>query len=151
MLGRARVTDGQVDSRGNRPWLLWVVGTVSLLWNGLGTILWSGTSFMPDTFLDGQPIAYQEYVSTLPVWTVVSWGLGVVAGLAGSVLLLVRQKTAISVFGLSLFGAAVNQAAYITNPPPADFVNLPLVVFIIGFAAFMLVFAWLMERRAIIR
>ena len=106
---------------------------------------------MPDTFLDGQPIAYQEYVSTLPVWTVVSWGLGVVAGLAGSVLLLVHQKTAISVFGLSLFGAAVNQAAYITNPPPADFVNLPLVVFIIGFAAFMLVFAWLMERRAIIR
>ena len=145
------MTDDQVDSRGNRPWLLWVVGTVSLLWNGLGTILWSGTSFMPDTFLDGQPIAYQEYVSTLPVWTVVSWGLGVVAGLAGSVLLLVHQKTAISVFGLSLFGAAVNQAAYITNPPPADFVNLPLVVFIIGFAAFMLVFAWLMERRAIIR
>ena len=145
------MTDDQVDSRRNRPWLLWAVGTVSLLWNGLGTILWSGTSFMPDTFLDGQPIAYQDYVSTLPIWTVVSWGVGVVAGLVGSILLLIRRKMAISVFGLSLFGAAVNQAGYLTNPPPEDFVNLPLVVFIIGFAVFMLVFAWFMERRAVIQ
>lgn len=132
-------------------WFFWIIGGLGLVWNAIGAVLWSGTSFMPDTFLEGQPGAYIDYVSNLPSWIGLTWGLGVLGGVAGSILLLLRNRLAVPVFALSLFGALANQAGYLTNPPPEGFFNLPLVVFIIGCAVFLLVFALSMKRRAILR
>ena len=132
------------------PWYLWAVGGLAVLWNGIGTFLWGGTSFMPDTFLDGLPAAHREYVSGLPVWSTLTWGLGVLGGVAGSILLLLRSRLAVPAFALSLFGAAANQLVYFTNPPPAGFFDLPLTLFIIGFAVFLLWFAQIMKRRGVL-
>ena len=139
------------QTRGKAGWLFWIIGGVGLIWNGVGTVLWGGTSFMPDTFLEGQPAAYVDYVSNLPSWIGLTWGRGVLGGVAGSILLLLRNKLAVPVFALSLFGAAANQAAYITNPPPEGFLNLPLVVFIIASAVFLLFFSVSMKRRGVLR
>jgi hypothetical protein len=129
------------------PWYLWAVGGLAILWNGLGTVLWGGTTFMPDTFLDGMPAAHRAYVSSLPSWSALTWGLGVLGGVAGSILLLLRNRLAVPVFALSLCGAVVNMMVYVTNPPPDGFFNLPLTLFIIGFALFLLWFAHSMKRR----
>jgi len=140
----------QTGSDNKTPRLLWIVGGFGVVWNGLGTVLWGGTSFMPDTFLEGQPATYVSYVTSLPVWLMLSWGLGVLAGVAGSILLLMRNRYAVPVFAISLIGAAVNQAGYIPNPPPEGFLNLPLVLFIISSAVFLLWFAILMKRRTLL-
>ena len=132
------------------PWYLWVVGGLAILWNGFGTVLWGGTSFMPDTFLDGLPAAHRDYVSGLPIWSTLTWGLGVVGGVVGSILLLIRNRLAVPAFALSLFGAAANTMVYVTNSPPDGFFNLPLQVFINGFAVFLLWFAHLMQRRGVL-
>jgi len=42
---------------------------------------------------------------------------------------------AVPAFPLSLVGAVTNTMVYVTNPPPDDLFNLPLRLFIIGFAA----------------
>lgn len=72
------------------------------------------------------------------------------SGFAGSVLLLMRNRLAVPAFALSLFGAASNTMVYFTNPPPDGFFNLPLTLFIIGFAIFLLWFTHLMKRRGVI-
>jgi hypothetical protein len=132
------------------PWSLWAVGGLAILWNGLGTILWAGTTFMPDAFLDAMPAAHRDYVSGLPLWSTLTWGLGVLGGAVGSILLLLRSRLAVPAFALSLFGAAANTMVYFTNPPPAGFFSLPLTLFIIGFALFLFWFAHFMERRGVL-
>ena len=132
------------------PWSLWAVATLALLWNGLGTILWAGTSFVPDVFLDGLPPGHRDYVDGLPAWSTLTWGLGVVCGLVGSILLLMRSRLAVPAFALSLLGAVSNQLVYLSNPPPAGFFNLPLTLFIVAFALFLLWFAHAMKRRGVL-
>ena len=132
------------------PWSLWAVGGLALLWNGLGTVLWGGTTFLPDAFLSELPKAHRDYVAGLPVWSTLTWGLGVVGGVVGSILLLLRRRMAVTAFALSLFGAIANTMVSFTHPPPAGFFNLPLTLFIICFAVFLFWFAHLMKRRGVI-
>jgi hypothetical protein len=123
------------------PWYLWVIGGIALAWNCMGTYLWGGTTFMPDTFLNELSRDHRDYVSSLPFWSTLTWGLGVVGGVVGSVLLLLRHRLAVHAFALSLAGAVANTMVYITHPPPVGFFNPPLTIFIIGFAVFLLWFA----------
>ena len=144
------MTGNQTGPGHSAPWYLWAVGGVAILWNGFGTLLWAGTSFMPDTFLDGLPATHRDYVSALPVWATLTWGLGVLGGVAGSILLLMRNRLAVPVFVLSLLAAAANTLVYFTNPPPDGFFNVPLQLFINGFAIYLIWFAHSMKRRGVL-
>ena len=35
----------------------------------MGTHLWGGTTFMPETFLEGMPATHRGYVAGLPPWS----------------------------------------------------------------------------------
>jgi len=144
------MTDTQTEPGRATPWYLWAIGAFAILWNGYGTVLWGGTSFMADTFLDGFSDAQRDYVSGLPLWSTLTWGLGVLGGVVGSILLLLRNRLAIPAFALSLFGAATNSIVYLTNPAPEGFFSLPLTLFIIGYALFLLLFAYTMKRRGVL-
>jgi hypothetical protein len=136
--------------QGRAPWYLWVVGGLAVLWNGFGTLSWAGTTFMPDTFLNGLPADQRDYVSGLPLWSTLTWGLGVLGGVVGSVLLLLRKSLAVPAFAASLVGALTNSMVYFTDPPPQGFFNLPLTSFIVGFALFLSCFALFMKRRGVL-
>ena len=144
------MSDNQTGGRGAAPWYVLAVAGIAILWNGFGTFLWAGTSFMPGTFLDGVPDAHREYVSHLPIWSTLTWGLGVIGGVVGSIQLLLRNALAVHAFALSLIGAVANTLVYYTNPPPDGFFNLPLTLFIIGFATFLFWFAHAMKRRGVL-
>jgi len=142
--------DNQAGLGRAEPWHLWAVGGLAVLWNGFGAVLWGGTSFMPDSFLDGLPAAHRAYVIGLPLRSTLTWGLGVLGGVAGSILLLLGNRLAVQAFALSLFGAVANSMVYLTNPPPDGFFNPPLTLFIIGFALFLFWFAHFMKRRGVL-
>ncbi|MBB6091317.1 hypothetical protein HNQ60_000163 [Povalibacter uvarum] len=144
------MSDNQSARSGSAPWHLWVVGVMALLWNASGVFLWAGSTFAADAFLEGMPAAHRDYVSSLPFWSTLTWGLGVVGGLVGAILLLLRSRFAVPAFAASLFGAIANTMVYITNPPPEGFFNLPLTLFIVGFALFQLWFASSMQRRGVL-
>jgi hypothetical protein len=131
-------------------WYVWAVGALAILWNGFGTVLWAGTNFMPDKFLNELPTAHRVYVGGLPTWSMLTWGLGVLGGLVGAILLVLRHRLAVPTFALSLLGAVTNTMVYVTNPPPDGFFNLQLTLFIIGFALFLCWFAQLMKRRGVL-
>jgi len=132
------------------PKSLWAIGLIALLWNGLGIFLWAGTTFPPDRFLEGMPQAHRDYINSLPLWSTITWGLGVVGGAAGAILLLLRNRLAVPAFALSLLGAVSNTMVYVTHPPPAGFFNPSLTAFIIGYALLQLWFARKMKQRGVI-
>lgn len=144
------MTDDRNGPAQAAPWHLWAVGLAALLWNGLGVALWAGTSFMAESFLGGLPADHRAYVLGLPAWSTLTWGLGVLGGAAGAILLVLRSRLAVPAFAASLAGAVANTMVYVANPPPAGFFNLPLTLFIIGFALFLLCYAWMMGRRGVI-
>jgi hypothetical protein len=140
------------------PMHLWIVGFLSLLWNGFGAYDYLMTrmrnvdylqSMMPDV----DPQAMLAYVDGFPIWASIGWGLGVWLGLAGSVLLLMRSRHAVLAFGLSLTGAVVGLGYQLANPMAGvtGFMasGVPIVIIAIAFALFL--YARAIERKGVLR
>jgi len=84
-------------------WSFWVIGTLSLVWNGLGAI---------NFFVQMNPqilAAYRESERALvegrPMWATVMFGIAVFAGTLGSVALLLRRRVALALFVAAFAGA----------------------------------------------
>lgn len=107
--------------RDKAPAHLWIVGILALLWNGFGAYDYFMTrtqgapyieSMMPG--VDGG--RFVAYIDSFPLWASAGWGLGVWGGLLGAILLLMRHRLAVPVFGLSLVGAIVGIAYQLMRP-----------------------------------
>ena len=87
----------------------------------------------------------------LPAWITVVFAVGVFAGLAGSVLLLLRKTVAVQIFAVSLvgyialFSGDVGYGVFENNPT-----QLTILVFVVVVAAALLATAWFARKRAII-
>src|SRR5690606_34167572 len=95
---------------GRTPVHLWIVGVVSLLWNGFGGYdfvmsLTRGEAYWRES---GMTQAMIDYYNAMPVWMYVPWILGVWGAVLGSVLLLLRMRLAVHAFALSLLGAVLS-------------------------------------------
>ena len=86
--------------------LIWTVGGLALLWNAYGVVQFMGSlSATPESLMASGLTAEQAAVMTgYPAWMTVVFAIGVFGGLAGSVLLLMRNKLAVPVFHASLAG-----------------------------------------------
>ncbi len=84
-------------------WFL-IVAVIALIWNLLGLMAFFMQVTMSEEALAALPEAQQELFKIMPSWVNIAFGVAVVAGVAGCVLLLIRKKLALPVFGLSLLG-----------------------------------------------
>ncbi|MEO6433291.1 MAG: hypothetical protein ABIO29_04860 [Sphingomicrobium sp.] len=109
------------EIRDRVPVHLWIVGILSLLWNAFGAFDYTMTrtkgaewisSMMPGP--DGQK--YMDYINNFPLWASIGWGLGVWFALAGSILLLMRNRLAVPAFAVSLIGAVFGIGYQLLNP-----------------------------------
>ncbi len=142
------------------PIHLWIVGGLATLWNGFGCFDYFMTrtggadyieSMMPA--IDGD--AMMAYIDGFPIWAAFGWGLGVWAGLVGSILLLMRHRWAVPVLGLSLLGAVIGIGYQLANPSAivelSSGVNAVIPYMIIGIAIFLFVYARAMRIRGVLR
>lgn len=142
------------------PVHLWIVGGLATLWNGFGCFDYLMTrtrgaayieSMMPA--LDGD--AMMAYIDSFPIWAALGWGLGVWAGLAGSILLLLRHRWAVAVLGLSLLGAVIGIGYQIANPAGIIEISqgfnamMPYVIIVIAIALFL--YARAMRIKGVLR
>ena len=148
-----------LDTRARAPWHLWLVGGLSLLWNAFGAYDYLMTrarnmdhlSSMPGV----DPNEMLAYIDAFPIWAQIGWGLGVWSALAGSVLLLVRNRWAVLAFILSLVGMVLGLGyQYVGPPAPAGMMEgvmafMPLVIFLIG--VLLLAYALNMRKKGVIR
>ncbi|WP_295218299.1 hypothetical protein [uncultured Brevundimonas sp.] len=140
------------------PWHLWLVGVLSLLWNGFGAFDFiqttvRGEAYMRAAGFDDTMVAYYE---AMPGWMYVPWTLGVWGSVIGSVLLLLRRRWAVPAFGLSLLGALISliYGKLIDPPPPtppelAAMSWMPIVILLIAVLLFS--YAFNMRKRGVLR
>ena len=108
-------------------------------------------SMMPA--IDGD--AMMAYINSFPSWVALGWGLGVWAGLAGSILLLLRHRWAVAVLGMSLLGAVIGVGYQLANPAGiaeiSQGVNGMMSYIIIAVAIGLFVYARAMRIKGALR
>ncbi len=135
------------EGHSGTPWHLWVVGLVATLWNGFGCYMYVMAMIRdPATFAAAPPEMVAAF-EVAPAWSHGAWALGVWGGLAGSLLLLLRNRIAIHAFVVSLVGL-VGTTTYETMwDVPVDQIQR-LVIWVI--ALFLLWYGWTMRRRGVL-
>ena len=148
-------------AEGRTPAHLWIVGILALLWNG-----WGGydyimtktrnidylTSMMPGV----DPNEMLAYIDAYPVYAQSGWGLGVWAGVLGSILLLMRSRYAVWSFAASLVGMALSfgYMLFLAPPMPGEeemglMAYFPVVIVIVGIALYL--YARAQQRKGVLR
>jgi hypothetical protein len=139
------------------PWHLWVVGIVSLLWNGFGAFDFINTTTRGEEYMREMKFdqAMIDYFNAMPNWMYVPWVLGVWGAVLGSILLLLRNKLAVPVFALSLVGAVVSLIyGQVIDPPPLapEMTMMKWMPFgIAAIALLLLWYAWSMRKKGVLR
>lgn len=150
------VRDDVVNNR--TPTHLWIVGILALLWNAFGCYDYlmsrmRDTDYMQKMMPDLDPQAMLAYTDSFPIWVSFGWGLGVWMGLAGAVLLLVRNRYAVHAFGLSFVGAVLGLGYQMANPMPGleGFMATGMPIFIILVALGQFLYARAQRAKGVLR
>lgn len=130
------------------PSHLWVVATLSLLWNAYGVYDYLMSVTANEAYLANFPPELIEMMSRFPVWATALWAIGVWFSFAGSVLLFFRSRLAASAFLVSLLGAAGSFAYQATLDRPggvdaAMYYLMPIVILVVIVAQW-----WYARRQA---
>ena len=140
------------------PWHLWLVGVLSLLWNGFGAFDFIQTTTRGEAYMRemGFDQAMIDYHLAMPAWIYVPWTLGVWGAVIGSVLLLLRRRWAVQAFALSLIAALASliYGKFIDPlpPAPAEMAVMGWMSFVILLIAVLLfVYAFNMRKRGVLR
>lgn len=139
------------DVNNTTPWHLWLIGGLTVLWNGFGAVDFTGTVTHFEPYMGNFPQEMMDYWYSMPMWMFALWGVGTWGGFLGSALLLLRKKMAVIFFGASLIAVVISTIAGLVNPPPADMQNSGLTFFILAVAAGLLFYAMRMQKAGVLR
>ena len=135
----------------SRPWHLWTVAILTLLWNGSGavTIMLAQAGRLPNLSADEL-----EHYAAQPTWFVILTDIATVAPVLAGFALLLRSQVAASLFALSLTVILVNNAYELITGTSRAFANqgaLIVTILIVIIAALQLVYANAMKKRGVLR
>jgi hypothetical protein len=140
------------DSASNpkTPWHVWLIGALTLLWNGSGavTIMLAQAGRLPN--IDADEAAYY---AAQPSWFVVSTDIALVAAVAAGVALLLRHRWAVWLFALSVSAIFVNNAYELAAGASRTLVDRGAAIvtaIIVAIAILQLAYAWAMKKRAVL-
>lgn len=133
-------------------WHLWVVGILSLFWNGFGCFDFTMTATRNADYLKPYPQEMLDYWFAMPWWLWALWAVGVFGGLLGAIALLMRSAWAVKLFAASLLAAAVSMAINMTaaDAPKMEGMEF-MTAMIIGLALLQLVYAYWQSKRGVLR
>ena len=144
-----------LGGRARAPWHLWVVGVLTVLWNGFGCVDYVMTQTNRDAWFAqmGMTAAQLEYFNAVPAWTLGAWAIGVWGGLLGGILLLLRRKLATPVFVASFLGwlAGAIYAFGLSDGLEAMGSMWPMQIVIGAACLFFIWYAWTMGKRGVLR
>lgn len=138
------------------PWHLWAVGVISLLWNGYGAYDFVMSMTQGEAYwrASGMNDAMIAYYNAMPVWMYGPWVAGVWGAVAGSLLLLLRNRYAVHAFVLSLLGALGSLIYGLMNPMPELPAAMAVMAYmswvIVAVAAFLAWYAWTMGKKGVL-
>jgi len=142
------------------PVHLWIVGGLAVLWNGFGCFDYlmtrtRGAAYIETMMPTIDGAAMMAYIDGFPIWAAFAWGLGVWAGLAGSILLILRHRLAVPVLLASLVGALVGIGYQLANPAGiiemAQGANAVMPYVVIAIAIGLFAYARAMRIKGVLR
>ncbi|MEN5169117.1 hypothetical protein ABE444_06070 [Brevundimonas pondensis] len=144
-----------IARRAATPWHLWLVGLLSLAWNGYGAFDYIQTNTRGEAYMraSGFGDAAVAYFFAMPTWMYVPWTMGVWGAVLGSLLLLARSRWAVHAFAISLIGAFVSviYTYFIGNGLQALGPIAHMQLAILAIAALLLWYASAMAKKAVLR
>ncbi|MDN3645988.1 hypothetical protein QWY75_07195 [Pontixanthobacter aestiaquae] len=99
------------ENTGKAPWHLWIIGGITLLFNGFGANDYLQSQLRNRDYIESMIGGYDitvdqmlAYIDSFPAWASASWALGVWGAVAGSLLLLLRSRFAFYAYAIALVG-----------------------------------------------
>jgi hypothetical protein len=124
-----------MSETGSRPWHLWAVGLLGLIWNAYGGYDFVMKNVRAPGYVEQLPAEAIQFLDTLPLWMVLCWALGVWGAVLGSLLLLLRSRLAVHAFAASLLGLVANTAYTATSDSPTGQpIGLTLAIWAVAIA-----------------
>jgi uncharacterized membrane protein YphA (DoxX/SURF4 family) len=138
----------QETSTKRRPWHLWVVGLIALVWNSMGAMDYFMTQTKNEAYMGQFTPEQLEYFYGFPAWVVSAWAIAVWGGVLGALLLLLRKRHAVWVFLASFIAMVVTT---IHNYGLSDGMKVMGDAFSLVFSAviFLIALALLLYARAL--
>ena len=138
------------------PWHLWLVGVIAVLFNSIGVFdfvmsMTQGPAYLASA---GMTPAQIEHYQHMPAWMTVDWAIGVFGALAGSVLILLRNKLAWPVLAVSLAAFLISVAYTYVLTDGGKIMGSQMAVtsaVIAGLLALFICYAWWMTRRGVLK
>ena len=132
------------------PWHLWVIGVLSLLWNAAGAYTIMSAQAGSPMDMDANEIAYY---AAQPTWLAALGDIALAAAILAALMLLVRSRWAVSLYGLSIAAIVVADGYDIaagTSLVLQDQGWLILTCVTTGLAVLQLVYAIAMRKRGVL-
>lgn len=85
------------------PWHLWVVGSLGVLWNGMGALDFTMIQLRIDQYMAMYTPDQLDFFYSFPQWANATWAIAVWFSVLGSVYLLMRKRAAVPLFWVALF------------------------------------------------
>ncbi|MXP47168.1 hypothetical protein GRI43_07165 [Altererythrobacter luteolus] len=136
---------------GKAPWHLWVIGVLTLLWNSIGIMSYLATRMdkLESLGMTADQIAYFD---SYPLWANAFWALGVWGAFAGSILLLLRSRWAVTSLIVAIAGlVGTSLYQHVLTQTPESLQNPVLAVSIWVITALMLWYAVKMRSAGVLR
>ncbi len=137
------------------PTLVRAAAALGAAWNIFGVIqFWGQVSATPAMLMaKGMTAAQANLYASLPGWMTIVFAIGVFGGLAGALLLLIGQRVAATLLGMSLVGYIVLYIGDITQGVFAAFGTGQVVVLtiVVTIAAALLILSLHADRRGWLR
>ncbi len=137
-----------------RPWHLWLIGTIGCLWSSIGVISFMLTQMNVEAVMSRFPPQQREYFESFPLWAVAFWAIGVIGGVIGCLLLLLKNRLAFHVLLASVIGAIVSNLGGLFLLGGMEVMGgtsaLGFTVFPIIFAAFLAYYARAMSKKGVL-
>lgn len=115
-----------------------IIAVLALIWNLIGVFFWASENFlMTDEVKNALPPEQLELINSAPSWGVIVYAIAVFAGVLASIFLLMRKKSAVPLFALSLIAILIQMGYWIFGTAAMEVygpqaVVMPIIVILIA-------------------
>lgn len=137
-------------SNASAPWHMWVLGGLLLLWNGMAAFDYIMTLIRFEPYLAAYPEETLAYFFNAPIWMYGVWGVSMLGGLIGTILLLARRRTAVPVYALAWLSSVLAVIYSFVKPVPGGG-NALFGVVVIMISLLVLFYFYRLKNRGVLR
>jgi hypothetical protein len=139
-------------SPSRRPWHLWVLGILGILWSALGAFDYLMTVTRNPAYMGQFPQAFQDYFYGLSWWYYAIWAVGIAGGLLGCIALLARSRWAVPLLALALLNTLFSLTCGFLDPAAPRIEGMEIIAAAITASSVLLfVYALVQRRRGVLR